>query len=65
MKITRMSPFSGIEHTKDIDITEEQIARWHGGENIQNVVPHLSAGDREFLMTGITDAEWEDVFGPD
>jgi len=59
MKITRRSGFSNIVRTKEINITEKELKRWHRGEHIQNVVPHLSADDREFIMTGITAEEWD------
>lgn len=62
MQITRKSMLSGIERTKEIDVTEEQIARWQHGELIQNVMPHLTASEREFLKTGITDEEWDSAF---
>lgn len=63
MQITRKSQVSGIEHTMDLDITEDQINRWRSGEPIQRAFPNLSPSQREFLMTGITDDEWESVFG--
>ena len=63
MMITRTSPFTGITRTKDILVTEDQLARWQRGERIQNVMPYLSASDREFIMTGITDDEWDQAFG--
>ena len=62
MKIVRKSPFTGETNTREIDVTGEQLARWHSGELIQNVMPHLSADDREFIMTGITPEEWDLVF---
>ena len=65
MMITRTSPFTGITRTKDILVTEDQLARWQRGERIQNVMPYLSASDREFIMTGITDDEWDQAFGED
>ena len=65
MMITRISPFTGITRTKDILVTEDQLARWQRGERIQNVMPYLSASDREFIMTGITDDEWDNAFGED
>lgn len=58
MQITRTSMFSGVTREREIDITEEQLARWTFGEYIQNVCPHLSHDDREFLMTGVTPEEW-------
>jgi hypothetical protein len=65
MMITRTSPFTGVTRTKDILVTEDQLARWQRGERIQNVMPYLSASDREFIMTGITDDEWNNAFGED
>lgn len=63
MKITRVSMFTGIERTKEINVTEEQLARWRGGELIQNAMPHLTPGEREFIKTGVTDEEWDEEFG--
>jgi hypothetical protein len=65
MKITRTSPFSKKQNSMDLDITQEQLDRWQSGEMIQDVFPHLSADEREFLKTGITKAEWDDLFGGD
>jgi len=64
MLITRTSPFSGEENTRDIPVTQEQINDWQRGALIQNAMPNVSADDREFLMTGITPEEWEESFGP-
>ena len=63
MLIEKESPFSGNKNVMDIDVTEEQIASWQGGELIQKAMPNLSADEREFLMTGITAEEWENTFG--
>jgi hypothetical protein len=63
MKITRKSPFSGQENTREINVTPEQLAAWYDGELIQRAMPHLSPDDREFIMTGITPEEWE-AMGP-
>lgn len=64
MQITRKSILSGIVRTREIDITPGQFAAWQQGLPIQDVAPHLSADDREFVMTGITPDEWEAAFGP-
>jgi hypothetical protein len=61
MIIERKSAISGIVRQRDLDVTPEQIERWQGGELIQNVFPHLSPSDREFLVTGTTDEEWEQI----
>lgn len=63
MKITRKSPLTGITRSKEIDVTIAQILAWEEGELIQNAMPQLSADDREFVKTGITGEEWDQLFG--
>lgn len=63
MTITRKSPLTGITRTKEIDVTIDQILAWEMGELLQNAMPHLSADDREFVKTGITGEEWDQLFG--
>ena len=63
MLIEKESPLSGNKNVMDIDVTEEQIASWQGGELIQNAMSNLSADEREFIKTGITPEEWENTFG--
>jgi hypothetical protein len=62
MKITRTSLASGITRTLDIDITQDQLDRWKGGELIQRVAPYLDGDSREFIISGITSEEWETLF---
>ena len=62
MIITRTSPISGHTSSMDIDVTLEQMASWGQGELVQNAMPNLSADEREFIMTGITPAEWNEMF---
>lgn len=62
MIITRKSPLSGKTNQREINVTEEQLAAWHGGELIQKAMPNVSADDREFIMTGITPEEWDEAF---
>lgn len=62
MKITRTSMMSGITRTKDIDVTQEELDAWEGGALIQNVMPHLTDSEREFILTGITDDEWGSLY---
>jgi hypothetical protein len=65
MKITRTSPFTGKVHVMEIDITTEQIKRWKEGDLIQRVAPHLTADEREFMLTGVPAEEWPFVDGAD
>ena len=54
---------TGVTHTKELPVTSLELDVWMSGELIQNVFPHLSDDDREFLMTGITPEEWESLHG--
>ncbi len=51
----------------DINITIDELNRINNRfgttELIQNIVPNLSADEREFLISGITPAEWESLYG--
>ena len=60
--IERTSPFTGIKHKMKMDVTLTQIEEWKKGTRpIQEMLPHLSPDEREFLMTGITPEEWENM----
>lgn len=63
MKVTRTSKFTGVERTLDLDVTEEGLEQWAQGDLIQNVFPHLTPDEREFIMTGVTGEEWDELFG--
>jgi hypothetical protein len=66
MLITRTSLLSKLTRTKEFPtVTEEQLERWDHGELVQNVFPDLSDDDREFIMTGITPEEWDELFPND
>lgn len=62
MIITRTSMFSGKVRTMDLPITEAQILSYQNGELIQKAFPNLSAAEREFYKSGITDEEWQMMF---
>tara|TARA_R100000353_G_scaffold168834_1_gene131573 strand:+ start:789 stop:992 length:204 start_codon:yes stop_codon:yes gene_type:complete len=61
--ITRKSMISGEINSMELDVTQAQLDRWQDGELIQDVFPHLSADEREFIKTGITSQEWDSIFG--
>jgi hypothetical protein len=59
----RTSAISGITRTKTFMVDASKTIRYNRGELlIQEAFPHLSAGDREFIKTGITDEEWDEAF---
>ena len=61
MLITKTSMLSGNTSSMDIDVSQDQIDLWQGGSLIQNVMPNLSADEREFIMTGVTPEEWDSI----
>ena len=64
MIITRKSMVSGIERSLDLPVTEAQLERYYEeGLLLQNAFPNLTPGQREFIKTGITDEEWDNMFG--
>lgn len=65
MLITRTSQASGVTRIKDLPVTQEQISKYNNGALIQNAFPNLSKSDREFIMTGITDDEWNELMPND
>lgn len=72
IKVTRTSKFTGQSNTMELPLTQEELdaglARsWSanpgvGNEHMQDIFPQLDAGQREFLMTGVTPQEWDEMF---
>tara|TARA_R100000773_G_C4199947_1_gene102780 strand:- start:762 stop:974 length:213 start_codon:yes stop_codon:yes gene_type:complete len=63
---------TGKKHSMNIDVTEEQISSWEAEQDrisplyfsrrlIQDAFPNLSADEREFIKTGITPEEWDNM----
>jgi hypothetical protein len=59
MRVTRTSRITGITRTKELDITLEQYESFRDGKLIQEAMPHLSADEREFVISGVTQDEWD------
>ena len=57
MRVIKTSIITGNTASMDLDVTEAQLVAWRQGALIQEVMPHLSADEREFLISGITPAE--------
>ena len=53
---------TGKVRTREIDVTEEQIADWEQGRLIQDAMPNLSDEEREFLISGATQEEWDEAY---
>jgi len=62
MLITKKSLVTGNTTTKDIKISIHQLNAWKNGMLIQDAMPQVSAPDREFIKSGITNEEWNNLF---
>jgi hypothetical protein len=66
IQITRKSGLTGKIRTLELPITQDQLDRWERGEDlIQNIMPELTPFQREFIMTGSTEEEWDETFKED
>jgi len=63
MKITRTSWASGETNTMDLPITQDQLNAYAAGALLQDAFPNLNADEREFVKSGITAEEWDEMFG--
>ena len=66
MIVKQRSFGTGDFNEMEMDITEEQYTRIcnrrYTGEYVQDIVPHLSRIEREFLISGMTKEEQIEVF---
>lgn len=61
---TRTSDLTGKLNSMDLPIIQEAVAAWkQSGQYVQDFFPQLNADQREFLLTGATPEEWEELFG--
>lgn len=65
--IQAVSAITGETHTRDIPIDPKEYINWvNAGDDrphIQDAFPNLSAQDREFMLSGTTAEEWNELFG--
>ena len=61
--IIKRTSYFGVEREMDLDVEQWQIDHWKAGELLQNAFPKLTADEREFIKTGITPSEWEEIHG--
>jgi hypothetical protein len=63
MIIQRTHYITGQLNEMELPVTHEQLNRWlHSRELIQNVMPHLTPTQREFLITGMTPEQQDKFF---
>jgi hypothetical protein len=61
--IQRTSPVTGKDNQMAINATNEQYIAWIDGTLIQDAMPQLSADEREFIISGCTSKDWEQLNG--
>lgn len=65
MLITRRSPYTGRDSTMDLPVTQAQLDEMAlpGPERrcVQDIFPDLTQGEREFIKTGYTEADWAEM----
>jgi len=62
---TFTGPCLGTRKNYSVTVKAPDLYKYRQGEYIQNAFPYLSAGDREFLMSGYSPEGWEKTFGRD
>lgn len=63
MKVIKTSPFSGEEHTIEMDVSEEVMNKLKKGKiTASQAFGHLTEPERRFIMEGITPEEWNEMF---
>lgn len=66
MNVTRVSMFTGKEHTRFISgLTQEMLDAHKAGQMAQAAFKGIPAEEREFIMTGVTPEEWLKFLGPE
>jgi hypothetical protein len=64
--VSRVSIHTMKRNTMRLPIDRERFAKWRASEGlIQNIFPELNAAQREFLISGTTQEEWDDMTGGD
>jgi hypothetical protein len=70
--VTRVSPVSGRQHVLQLLMTPgqwEQIQPWidrsltKSARSLQDILPDHSPQEREFILSGTTQQEWDELFG--
>ena len=64
--VVAKSPFSGSLNEMILSISPSEwnvaYAKWNAGALIQDAFPMFDDGEREFLITGITPAQFDNMF---
>ena len=64
IKIERKSPKTGRVNMMILDTTKEALDEYYSGSGrlVQTIFPNLNVDEREFIMTGYTPEDWDNIF---
>ena len=66
MQVTRRSPLTGNVNTLELNVTQEQMQEFQSEGRqrlVQEIFCDASKEEREFILTGYTPQDWEQIFG--
>lgn len=64
--LEKISELSGRLNRREIPVEQAKLDAWQNDPNadlIQFAFPELSDDDREFILTGATPEEWDEMMG--
>ena len=64
MEVFKQCKITGEEYSVQM-MTDDFIAWRDDGVLVQDALPYLSAGEREFLVSGINPTEWSELYEED
>ena len=65
-KNTTITKVCGVTNNEyNVTVPTPDYLKWKNGELIQNVFPDMDCNEREFLISGFTPDEWDDMFPED
>lgn len=62
VEFVRISSMTGVKRTKAFMVDPKKLIEFHKGACVQESFPHLSADDREFIISGCTAEEYARLF---
>jgi hypothetical protein len=63
IKLERKSPKTGKVNVMILDTTKESLDEYYAGSDrlVQIIFPNLNVDEREFIMTGYTVEDWNEI----
>ena len=63
--LNKKSPRTGKVNSMDLDTTQAALDEYQSGSTrlIQDIFPSLNSDEREFIQTGFTPQDWDELFG--